>query len=195
MGKLKTDYYLQPDVVMLAKDMLGKVLLTRINNKLTSGIITETEAYAGVTDKASHAFGGRRTRRTEIMYARGGVSYVYLCYGIHHLFNVVTNVKDIPHAVLIRGIKPLKGIPFILQRRKQSRITPKTAAGPGTVSQALGINTAHSGLNLSGSKIWLEDDKLKIADEAIYCGSRIGVDYAGEDALLPYRFFIKSGYL
>src|SRR5258708_4472900 len=93
--KLKKAYYLQPNVVKLAKDLIGKVLVSKIDNILTSGIITETEAYNGIIDKASHAFGGRRTDRTEVMYSQGGISYVYLCYGIHNLFNIVTNVKDI----------------------------------------------------------------------------------------------------
>ena len=104
--KLKREFYLREDVVQIAKELLGKVLFTNIGGKITAGIITETEAYAGITDRASHAYNNRRTARTEVMYAVGGTSYVYLCYGIHHLFNVVTNKKDIPHAVLIRAIKP-----------------------------------------------------------------------------------------
>src|SRR4051812_21670161 len=110
MPKLKASYYANTDVVFLAKDLIGKTLCTRINNKLTCGIITETEAYAGIIDKASHAYGGRRTNRTETMYSKGGVSYVYLCYGIHRLFNIVTNTVDVPHAILIRAIYPTKGI-------------------------------------------------------------------------------------
>ena len=162
MGKINRDYYLNPDVVFLAKNLIGKVLLTRFNGKLTSGIITETEAYAGITDKASHAYGGKRTRRTEVMFAEGGMSYVYLCYGIHHLFNIVTNQKNTPHAVLIRGIKPLKGIETILQRRNQKILQQNTSSGPGTVSQALGIRTMHSGIDLNKGVIWLEDDNIKI---------------------------------
>src|SRR3954471_15249269 len=104
MNMLKNSYYLNADVVFLAKDLLGKTLCTRINNKLTCGIITETEAYAGVIDKASHAYSGRRTNRTETIYSKGGVTYVYLCYGIHRLLNIVTNNKDVPHAILIRAI-------------------------------------------------------------------------------------------
>src|SRR5688572_7863163 len=102
--KLKRDFYTREDVVLVAKELLGKVLCTKWNGKTTSGIITETEAYEGITDRASHAYRGRRTERTEIMYSEGGTAYVYLCYGMHHLFNVVTNKKDIPHAVLIRAV-------------------------------------------------------------------------------------------
>jgi len=191
MSKIKRGYYLHNDVVFLAKDLLGKVLVTRINNRLTSGIITETEAYAGETDKASHAYKGRRTARTEIMYAKGGTGYVYLCYGIHHLFNIVTNEQDVPHAILIRGIKPLSGISTILQRRGQSKLSPATSSGPGTVSQALGIKTIHTGIDLCSKTIWLEDDNISYAPEDILTGPRIGIDYAGEDAKLPYRFLVK----
>lgn len=123
MSKLKKDFYLQQDVVMIARELLGKLLVTKFNGHITSGIITETEAYNGVVDKASHAYGNRRTKRTEIMYHRGGVAYVYLCYGIHSLFNVVTNEKDIPHAVLIRSVKPVDGIKWMQQRRDGRKIS------------------------------------------------------------------------
>lgn len=199
--KLEKDFYLSEDVVALSKDLLGKYLYTKIDGKLTAGIITETEAYAGAIDKASHAYGNRRTKRTEIMFAEGGVSYVYLCYGIHHLFNIVTNYKDVPHAILIRAIKPVEGIKTILQRRNialqedlQKQIDTqykKISGGPGTVSQAMGIRTEHSGLDLTGNKIWIEDKGFKVGDKDIIAGPRIGVDYAGEDALLHYRFILN----
>ncbi|HET7819411.1 MAG TPA: DNA-3-methyladenine glycosylase, partial [Bacteroidia bacterium] len=149
--KLQKDFYIREDVVLIAKELLGKVLITNFNGAISAGIITETEAYAGINDRASHAFGGRRTARTEIMYATGGTAYVYLCYGIHHLFNVVTNQKDIPHAVLIRALKPIEGMHVILKRRKQKEISNKLSSGPGTLSQELGIQTSHSGENLLGN--------------------------------------------
>lgn len=188
--KLKRDFYVREDVVLIAKDLLGKVLFTKLNGKTTAGIITETEAYAGINDRASHAFGGRRTERTEVMYARGGTAYVYLCYGMHHLFNVVTNQKDVPHAVLIRAVKPFEGIDKIICRRKLKQDAPlhKICAGPGMVSQGLGIRTAHTGENLLGNKIWIEERGIKIPETDIIISPRIGVDYAGADALLPYRF-------
>ncbi|MCW3070191.1 MAG: DNA-3-methyladenine glycosylase [Bacteroidetes bacterium] len=200
--KLEKDFYLHEDVVQVAKDLLGKHLCTKIDGKLTSGIITETEAYAGEIDKASHAFGNRRTNRTEIMFADGGVSYVYLCYGIHHLFNVVTNFRDTPHAVLIRAIKPADGLETILERRNmsgkgkaidilQKDKKNKIAGGPGTVSQALGIKTKHTGLDLTGKVIWIEDRGLKIHKKDIIAGPRVGVDYAGDHAQWPYRFIIN----
>lgn len=191
MAKLKSWYYLQENVVDVARDLLGKTLFTRLNGRLTGGLITETEAYAGISDKASHAFGGKRTPRNEVMYAKGGIGYVYLCYGMHHLFNVVTNVKDVPHAVLIRALKPVEGIGLILKRRGHSKLVKNTAGGPGTVSQALGITTKLNGTNLTGDKIWLEDSGILVKTSQITSGPRVGVDYAGEDAKLPYRFIVK----
>jgi DNA-3-methyladenine glycosylase len=185
---LKASYYLNPDVVSLAKDLIGKTLCTRINGLLTGGIITETEAYAGVIDKASHAYGDRRTKRTETMYSKGGVSYVYLCYGIHRLFNIVTNVAGIPHAVLVRAIYPTIGIEEIMKRRG---VKPSSTwcVGPGKVTQALGIDLIHNNLSLTGKEIWIQDDHIKINPKDIQVGPRIGVAYAGEDAKLPYRFW------
>ena len=185
---LKSSYYLNADVVFLAKDLIGKTLCTHINNILTCGIITETEAYAGVNDKASHAYNGKRTNRTETMYSIGGVGYVYLCYGIHRLFNIVTNNKDIPHAILIRAIYPTTGITEMVKRRG-AKLTDYLCVGPGKVSQALGILLVHNSLSLTGEEIWLQDDHIQIKENDIHVGSRIGVDYAGEDAKLPYRFW------
>lgn len=186
--RIPTSFFLQKDVVSLSKQLIGKVLCSNIDGEYASGIITETEAYNGVIDKASHAYNNRRTSRTEVMYSKGGVSYVYLCYGIHYLFNVVSNETDIPHAVLIRGILPLEGITIIQQRRNLKRWDKKACIGPGKVSQALGINKTHNAISLNEDIIWLEDRKIKVLENEIIAGPRVGVDYAEEDALLPYRF-------
>lgn len=183
---------MRDDVVQISRELLGKVLVTRLGNKITSGIITETEAYKGVTDRASHAYNDRRTMRTEIMYRKGGTAYVYLCYGIHSLFNVVTNKENIPHAVLIRAIVPEKGVREMLHRRGVIVAGKKTFSGPGSVSQALGIHYSHTGEILTGNKIWIEDGGIHISPAKINVSTRIGVDYAGKDALLPYRFFIDT---
>lgn len=188
--KLHRDFYIRDDVVQISRELLGKVLCTRLDGQLTKAMITETEAYAGVTDKASHAYGDRRTPRTAPIYGPGGHAYVYLCYGIHHLFNVVTNVKDAPHAVLIRAASPVKGVETMLARRNKLSIDKKLMAGPGTTAQALGITTALTGVSLQGKAIWIEDHGMEVA--AITAGPRIGVDYAGEDALLPYRFIATN---
>ena len=186
MPKLKRSFYLRDDVVEVARDLLGKVLVTRFEGKITSGIICETEAYAGVIDRASHAFGGRRTARNEVMYGKGGTSYVYLCYGIHHLFNVVTHSAGTPHAVLVRAIHPLEGIELMRERRGGS--ARFSTGGPGTLTRALGIRTAHNGTDLLSDTIHIEERSITIPERIIVAGPRIGVDYAGDDALLPYRF-------
>lgn len=192
---LPESFYARRDVVKIAKELLGKVLVTRFDGIITSGIITETEAYAGISDKASHAYGGRRTNRTEIMYRKGGTAYVYLCYGIHHLFNVVTNVQDVPHAVLIRAIEPLEGIEHMLERRAMSKLIPAMTAGPGAMSMALGITTHYTGESLTGTGdtgIVIEDRGIRVTGKAIRESPRIGVAYAQDDALLPYRFYIAD---
>ncbi len=188
MSIIPKSFYQRPDVVLIAQELLGKTIFSCFDGKLTGGIITETEAYAGVTDKASHAYGGRRSERTEIMYREGGTAYVYLCYGVHSLFNIVTHQEDVPHAVLIRGIYPTDGLNIMLVRTGKDRIGKSFCMGPGKVSKALGIHYSHSGLDLGGEQIWLEDKNIRVKADEIYSGKRIGVDYAAEDALLPYRF-------
>ena len=190
--KLPRTFYLSDDVVGLARQLLGKLLLTKSPEGIvTGGIITETEAYAGVTDRASHAWNGRRTARTEMMYRRGGTAYVYLCYGMHALFNVVTAKEGNPHAVLIRGIYPTVGVEDILLRRKVKLPLHKIAAGPGTVSQALGIEVRDTGTDLLGNRIWLVDSGIVIKKKDILASPRIGVDYAGEDAKLLWNFRVE----
>jgi DNA-3-methyladenine glycosylase len=188
MQKLPAEYYLNPEVVFLAKDMLGKFLFTQLDGQITAGIITETEAYEGATDKASHAFGNRFTKRTSTLYEKGGIAYIYLCYGIHHLFNVVTNVQGIPHAVLIRGIKPLEGIGSMLSRMNSKKGSLQQLNGPGKLSKALGITTAVNGISLNSETLWLASNNIKVPEKSIIISPRVGVDYAGEHALWPYRF-------
>jgi DNA-3-methyladenine glycosylase len=189
--KLDPDFYLGKDVIKIARKLLGKWLITSKDGKPAGGIITETEAYCGVVDRASHAFGGRRTARTEIMYGAGGTAYVYLCYGIHSLFNVVTNLEGIPHAVLVRSVYPVLGVDLMKKRRKQPSSPLETlCSGPGKVCQALGIHYSDTGKSLAGKEIWIEDRGLKISPRQIITGPRVGVGYAKEDALLPYRFRI-----
>ncbi|MFH1160641.1 MAG: DNA-3-methyladenine glycosylase [bacterium] len=195
---LPRSFYLRPDVVEIARDLLGKLLVTRFDGNLTSGFITETEAYTGVTDRASHAFGGRRTARTEVMYRIGGTAYIYLCYGVHSLFNVVTNQANIPHAILIRGIQPEDGFGLMQKRLGKTGTQNTIMDGPGKVSKALGIHFSHTGLDLTrkpGNKtepaIWIEEPGKQILPHEILVSTRIGVNYAGKDALLPYRFLKK----
>ena len=192
MKKLGLDFYRRENVLQITEELMGKLLVTKKDGITTSGRIVETEAYAGAPDKASHAFGGRRTNRNEIMYAEGGFAYVYLCYGIHHLFNVVTNSKDVPHAILIRSLEPVKGITDMLLRTGKKQVDNTLTKGPGNVSKALGIHTMDSGTLLTGKNIFLADDGFNYSKNEIFTSPRIGVDYAGKDALLPYRFYIKG---
>lgn len=185
--KIPLSYYQNEDVVSLAKELIGKVLCTKINGQTSKGIITETEAYAGATDKASHAYGNLRTKRTEPMYSSGGISYVYLCYGIHKLFNIVSGPENVPHAILLRGIKPLDGISLMEKRRSKKQHLKNFSSGPGTATVALGIEMKHNRTQLTGPNIWLEDKNIKVPEKEILIGPRIGVDYAKEDAKLPYR--------
>lgn len=192
MSKIPADFYLAEDVVGLSKSLLGKLLCTNINGRIVKAYISETEAYAGLEDKASHAYNGRRSNRTEIMYARGGLSYVYLCYGIHFLFNIVSNKEDIPHAILIRAVYPCSGLETMLKRRGSSKFKKGLFSGPGKITQAMGINLIHNGTDLQGDTIWLEDNSMSISDQDIEVTTRVGIDYAEEDALLPYRFILKK---
>jgi len=189
---LDKTFYTRTDVVQIARELLGKVLVTNIDGKHSAGMIVETEAYAGAGDKASHAYGNRRTRRTEVMFAEGGVAYVYLCYGIHHLLNVVTNIADVPHAVLIRGLEPLEGIDVMMERRAALVLKPSLTAGPGALSAAIGVTTKLSGVSLHGAEIQIEDRGIKVPGDSIVEATRVGVGYAAEDAYLPYRFYIKG---
>ena len=192
---LDYSFYSRTDVVLIARDLIGKVLVSRFDGITTSGVIYETEAYNGIVDKASHAFGGRRSPRTEIMYRDGGTAYVYLCYGVHSLFNVVTNKEDIPHAVLVRAIKPLDNAELMLKRTGKPKLVKNTGDGPGKVSAMLGIHFSHTGSSLlrksANSRkdgIWIEDRGIGVAAALIAALPRIGVEYAGKDAELPYRF-------
>ena len=192
MPKLPRSFYLRENVLQITEELLGKFLVTKINGIITSGMITEVEAYNGIIDQASHSFSGRRTARNEIMYAHGGAAYVYICYGIHHLFNVVTNQKDIPHAILVRGIEPVEGIDVMLERRGMETPSYNLTAGPGALAKALGIDKKHSGLDLLGDSIWIEDRGVKSPAKKIQRTSRVGVEGAGKDARLPYRYIIRD---
>jgi DNA-3-methyladenine glycosylase len=191
-------FYIRSDVVTIARELLGKYLYTQVDGTTTAGIITETEAYAGETDQASHAWKGRRTDRTEVMYGAGGTAYIYLCYGVHSLFNVVTNRKEIPHAILVRGIQPAVNIEKILERLGKRKYEQGITSGPGRVSKALGIHYSQTGTDLTKKPaspnedgIWIEDRKFDLSEYRLEVGPRIGVEYAGKDAALPYRFLVR----
>jgi len=190
--KLPLSFYQREDVVTVAKELLGKYLFTCIDGVISGGYIVETEAYNGIADKAAHSYGGRLTPRTKVMFDAGGVAYVYLCYGIHEMFNIVASVEGDPRAVLIRAIHPTEGLEAMLHRRNMLEIKPTITSGPGSVAQACGINRKLNGLSLQSNSLWLEDRGLSFADEVIAAVPRVGVAYAKEDALLLFRFYVKG---
>ena len=190
--KLPESFYLNTDVVHLSKNLIGKYLFTCIDGIVTGGYIVETEAYNGIIDRASHSYGNRITPRTKTMFMQGGIAYVYLCYGIHEMFNVVTSVEGQPHAILIRGIQPTEGIEEMLFRRNMEKLKSNITQGPGSVARALGISRAINAISLQSDTLWIEDRGLTFTDAEIAAVPRVGVDYAGVDALLPYRFYVKG---
>jgi DNA-3-methyladenine glycosylase len=192
MPKLPHSFYQKEDVNSIAVQLLGKQLYTLIDGELTGGTIVETEAYSGITDKASHAYGGLLTNRTKFMYEAGGISYVYLCYGIHHLVNVVTGPSNTPHAVLIRGLEPTSGVDIMLRRRNMPTLKANLTAGPGALSKALGIDRDLNAKDLSGDEIWIEDNAIRFPSNEIVAVPRVGVAYAGEHARLPWRYYVAG---
>ena len=189
--KLPFNFYQDVNVVRIAKDLLGKQLWTNFNNTLTVGLIVEVEASCGATDQACHAFPDKRTPRTQIMYEAGGVAYVYLVYGMHHLFNIVTNVKGSADAVLVRAIEPIAGEEEMKIRRNQNLSNKLLTGGPARLTQALGITVENNRTDLQSEQIWLTEGKV-YSDDDIITSTRIGVEYAGKDAHLPWRFHIKG---
>lgn len=190
-GKLPREFYTGPDVLTVARELLGRLLVVRGPRRTrVSGLIVETEAYRGPEDRASHAYRGRRTDRTRTMYAIGGTAYVYLVYGMYHQFNVVTNVEDVPHAVLVRALEPVEGID-LMRRRRRGRPDRSLTSGPGKLCLALGIDRGLDRADLLGERVWIEEGRGRIPRSAIAAGPRVGIDYAGEWADKPWRFWIR----
>ncbi|MGN8226171.1 DNA-3-methyladenine glycosylase [Gracilimonas sp. BCB1] len=191
-SKLPRSFYQRDEVVQISKELIGKVICTNFDGVQTAGVIVETEAYNGRTDRACHAYPDVRTSRTETIYGPPGYAYVYLCYGIHHLFNVVTNREGLADAILIRAIQPIEGEEIMVKRRGKNKLQPVITNGPGKLSQAMGITTSNNECDLLGDIIWIEDRGIEFAEKEIEASPRIGVDYAGEDAKLPWRFTVKG---
>lgn len=189
--KLPDSFYQRSDVVMIARELLGKVLFTQVNGIVTGGMIVETEAYS-YKEKGCHAFGSKKTQRNAVMFEKGGYTYVYLCYGMHHLFNIVTNQPGIAEAVLVRAVEPVHGMEEMFLRRGKLKNDFHLTSGPGKLTKALGIDRKLNGKFLLDDEVWVEDPGNKIPNKNILAGPRIGIDYAGEDALLPWRFRLKG---
>jgi DNA-3-methyladenine glycosylase len=190
-SKLPREFYTRPDVLKVARDLLGKLLVVPTSNrKRVSGMIVEVEAYRGPEDRASHAYGGRRTKRTETMYQLGGLAYVYFVYGMYYQFNVVSNVEDIPHAILVRALQPVEGIE-IMRKRRHTHPDHNLTNGPGKLCIAMGIDRDLDRADLLGNQVWLEDFET-ISPSKISKGLRIGIDYAENWVTKPWRFWIKD---
>ena len=189
--KLPDSFYQRTNVVKIARELLGKVLFTKVNEIVTGGVIVETEAYSW-KERGCHAYNAKKTQRNAVMFGKGGYAYVYLCYGMHNLFNIVTNREDVPEAVLIRALEPVEGIDYMLARRGKLVNHLHLTSGPGKLTKALGIDRKLNGKFLTGTEVWVEDPGHKISPRRIEAGKRIGIDYAGRDALLPWRFTLKG---
>ncbi len=187
--KLDASFYQRTDVVQVARDLLGKVLATRQNGVLTAGMIVETEAYSW-RERGCHAYRGKQTRRNAAMFLPGGHAYIYLCYGMHHMVNVVTNLEGVAEAVLIRALEPLQGLSTMQARRGVAK-TEALTSGPGKLAAALGVDRSVNGKPLTGEEIWISEGE-RILPERITTSPRIGIAYAGEDAKLPWRFYIRG---
>lgn len=188
--KLADSFYRRKDVVKIARELLGKILFTNVNGIVTAGMIVETEAYSW-KEKGCHAYASRKTARNSVMFEQGGFTYVYLCYGMHYLFNIVTNEPGIPEAVLIRAVQPVQGMDEMLLRRGKLKNMLHLTSGPGKLTKALGIDKKLNGKFLLDDEVWVEDHNNNVTSRNIVAGPRIGIDYAGEDALLPWRFTVK----
>ena len=189
--KLTDSFYRRTNVVKIARELLGKVLFTNVNGIITAGMIVETEAYSW-KEKGCHAYGAKKTNRNAVMFEGGGHTYVYLCYGMHYLFNIVTNETNIPEAVLIRAVQPVHGIDEMLIRRGNLKNEFHLTSGPGKLTKALGIDRKLNGKFLMGNEVWVEDAGNRVSSRDIVKGPRIGIDYAGEDARLPWRFTLSG---
>ena len=193
LSRLERDFYTRADTLRAARELLGKRLVVpAAGGARVAGRVVETEAYLGVEDRAAHSYGGRRTRRTETMFGLGGTAYVFFVYGMHHQFNVVTGPEGLPHAVLVRAVEPEEGVELMRERRRVSKERELTS-GPGKLCRALGIDLTFDGEDLTaGGRVWLEETGETYRPERIASGPRIGVAYAAEDALKPWRFWVKD---
>ena len=191
-NKLPVEFYRQEDVVSVARQLLGKHLYSNIGGQLTGGIIVETEAYRGPDDRGSHAYNNKRTARNEIMYKAGGVAYMYICYGIHDMLNIVTGTEGTSHAALIRAIEPIDGLSIMCERRGIFNDNKRLCQGPGALAKAMGLSKFHNGTDLQNDLIWITDEGLSYTDEQVIASARIGMNFDGPYKTIPWRFYVKG---
>lgn len=188
-GPVVAEFYQRTDVAQVARELLGKVLYSQVDGLVTSGMIVETEAYSW-KERGCHAYNNKKTQRNEVMFKDGGRAYVYLCYGIHNLFNIVTNFEGVAEAVLIRALEPLDGME-IMKERMHTEKSVGITRGPGKLSKAMAIDRSDNGQSLVDGTLWVEEGQ-RVVKSKVVASPRIGIDYAGVDAALPWRFFIKD---
>lgn len=190
-NKLPLEFYQQPDVVSVARELLGKHVYSFIDGKLTGGIIVETEAYRGPDDRGSHAYNNKRTPRNEMMYSAGGVAYMYICYGIHDMLNIVTGIEGMSHAALIRAIEPTEGLETMRIRRGIFEQDRRLCQGPGALAKALGLTKFHNGTDLQGDNLWLTDEGVYYEEDQIVASARVGMNFDGPFKTIPWRFYVR----
>lgn len=187
-------FYQTDDVVSMARKLLGKTVLTRTPQGICTAKIVETEAYRGPDDRGCHAYGGRYTERTKTMYKQGGTAYVYMCYGIHPMLNVVTGPEGHAHAVLIRAVQPLDGIE-LMKIRRQTEVIESLTSGPGKLTVAMGITRHMDGVSLfdTYSPVIILDNSDTIDNTNIVEGPRVGMSkHVGSCSHRPWRFYLKG---
>lgn len=196
MKKLDREFY-NRDSILVAKELLGKVLVHEIDGQRIAVKIVETEAYMGFEDKAAHSYGGKRTSRVEVMYGDPGFSYLFMIYGMYFCFNIVTNEKEKPQAVLIRAAEPVEGIEWMAQKRFERSYEQLTKSqrrgltnGPGKLCRALSLDKSFNGMDLCGNEVYVEEDKSR--NLSIVTTKRVGIDYAEEAKDYPWRFYIEG---
>lgn len=194
--KLDRNFY-NRDTLVVAKELLGKILVHKVNGKLLSGMIVETEAYLGINDKAAHTYGGRRTKRVETMYGPPGRAYVYIIYGMYNCLNTITREEGVPQGVLIRGIEPIEGLDYMALNRFNKPLEELTknqiknlTNGPGKLCQAMMIDRSLDKEDLCGERLYIEKGIDRNFD--IVEAKRIGIDYAEEAKDFLYRFYIEG---
>lgn len=190
---LSRAYYQNQSTLFITQDLLGKLLVAEVEKgKRTIGRVVETEAYLAPEDQASHAYQYKYTKRTATMFSEGGVAYVYLCYGVHAMFNLITREAGLPHAILIRAVEPLEGLEYMMERRKMHTVKRTLTAGPGCLTEAMGIHRGLDATPLDGNTFWIADDGTSPDPASVVTGPRIGIPSAGAYRDVPWRFYLQA---
>lgn len=190
--KLPLSFYQREDVIQIARDLVGKELFTNVDGIICGGTIVETEAYRGPDDRGSHAYMNRMTPRNKMMYESGGKVYMYICYGIHDMLNIVTGSEGMSHAILIRAIEPHTGIETMRERRNLFGHDKRLCQGPGALAKALGLKKHFNGTDILGDEIWIEDSSKVYRDKEIVAAPRVGMNFEGPYKTIPWRFYVKA---